>query len=68
MRVVALPVLACDGCGDALIYGAECKPCQRRAALRRALATSVAARAKRTAWKRDIGPDGRFLPLPEPRA
>ena len=37
MRVVALPVLLCDGCGDALIFGAECKPCLRRSALRRRL-------------------------------
>lgn len=41
MRVLALPVLRCDGCGDAMVAPggvAVCARCRRRAALRRRMA------------------------------
>lgn len=36
-RALALPVLACEGCGDAVVMGATCPRCRRAGELRRRL-------------------------------
>jgi hypothetical protein len=48
IRILALPVLRCDGCGDELVAPAGvamCGRCRRRAELRRRLARQAGVRA-----------------------
>jgi hypothetical protein len=46
MRVVALPVLACERCGDAVVFAAMCGRCRRGDELRRRLAAKALARKR----------------------
>ena len=63
MRVLALPVLACERCGDAMVLALVqvCRPCRRRIELRRRLTPAHSAAKRRFANARPRDAAGNFV-------